>query len=62
MVQASSKMICVPCKQEMNHHADKLSDPVTLADAARVDPALGGVLDEMHTCPDCGSSQSRPGH
>ena len=54
-----SKMLCVPCKTEMNHHAEKLVDPRTPEEAKHVDPALGGVVQEMHTCPGCGSTKSR---
>jgi len=43
----------------MNHHADKLVDPVSRRDAAAVDPALGGLVDEMFGCPGCGNAESR---
>jgi transcription elongation factor Elf1 len=56
---ATQKMMCEPCGREMNHHADKLVDPVTAEQAARVDAALGGFVEETHTCPDCGKSKSQ---
>jgi len=42
----------------MNHHAEKLLDPRNAHEAARTDPALGGIIEEMHTCPQCGIGQS----
>jgi len=44
-----NKLICPKCGAEMNHHAMKIDyngdDP---------DPAFGGVVEEVHTCPNCG--------
>ncbi len=59
MATTASKMICPRCGVEMNHHCDKLvyaTDPQTMAEA---DPALGGVIEEFHTCPKCGGAASR---
>jgi hypothetical protein len=44
---------------DMNHHADKLVDPTTPEEAAQMDMALGGLVEESHTCPGCGGSGSR---
>ncbi len=52
-------MICPKCRVEMNHHAEKLVDPVNPEEAAQVDPALGGLIEEMHCCPGCGTTESR---
>jgi hypothetical protein len=38
----------------MNHHADKLVQPAGPADEASVDPALDGIVEEVHACPACG--------
>jgi hypothetical protein len=43
----------------MNHHADKLVDPVDGSEAADVDAALGGVVKETHGCPVCGYVELR---
>jgi hypothetical protein len=43
----------------MNPHAEKLTTPATAADAATVDPALGGMVAEVHHCPACGRVESR---
>jgi ribosomal protein S27AE len=50
-------MICPKCGSEMNEHAEKLLDPTSPQEAA--DPALGGLLEEFHTCPNCGANASR---
>jgi hypothetical protein len=44
----------------MNYHAEKLIDPVKPEDRKNVNPALGGVVQEMHACPKCGAVESRP--
>jgi len=49
-------MICPECGIAMNHHAEKLVYP---SDATAADPALGGVVEELHACPECGASASR---
>ena len=59
MAKQKNKMICPKCGDEMNHHADKLIDPVKPGDAKQVDPRLGGVLEETHCCPGCGAVESR---
>jgi hypothetical protein len=41
----------------MNRHAEKVVHPDSPTD--RVDPALGGVLEETHACPRCGNVESR---
>ena len=43
----------------MNHHAEKLVQPTASADAASVDPILGGIVEEVHACPACGAVASR---
>ena len=45
------KMICPVCGAEMNHHAMKIDYSVD--DPALIDPDLEGVLEEVHTCPNC---------
>ena len=59
MVKQESKMICPKCGDEMNHHADKLVEPVKAEDLKHTNPALGGVIEEMHYCPGCGAVESR---
>lgn len=52
-------MVCTPCGTTMNHHAEKLVDPRTAEEAKKMDVKLGGILEEFHTCPKCGSTGSR---
>jgi len=54
-----TKMICPECGAEMNHHADKLMEPVKPEELKYVNPSLGGVVKEMHACPECGAVESR---
>ena len=59
MAKQKSTMICSNCGNEMNHHADKLMDPVRPEDRRHVDGTLGGVIEEIHCCPGCGAAASR---
>jgi hypothetical protein len=43
----------------MNRHAEKLVYSDSSADARRIDPALGGLIEETHACPQCGNVESR---
>jgi hypothetical protein len=53
------KMICPDCGVEMNFHAEKLDHMAALSDPEAVDPVLGGVVSEIHSCPECGKPASR---
>jgi ribosomal protein S27AE len=59
VAKQKSTMICSNCGNEMNHHADKLIDPVKPEDRRHVDAALGGVIEEIHGCPGCGAGAAR---
>lgn len=61
MPATTPPMRCEPCGTDMVHHADKLMDPTTQAEEAQIDPALGGLVEQAHTCPGCGSTKSRRG-
>jgi ribosomal protein S27AE len=54
---SANKMICPDCAAEMNHHATKIvygsEDPMI------VDLDFGGVVNEAHTCPECGRIELR---
>ncbi len=56
---ATKPMNCPQCGVAMNHHAEKLVEPLNAAEARRMDAALGGAVEEMHTCPKCGTAHSR---
>jgi ribosomal protein S27AE len=51
------KMACPKCGSEMNFHGEKL----TLASPAEngYDESLGGMVQEFHSCPNCGAGASR---
>ena len=56
---ASKKMICPECGVEMNHHAEKIDYTADMTDESAVDSDLGGVLQEVHSCPECGKTHLR---
>jgi uncharacterized protein with PIN domain len=58
---AAKMMMCPECGVELNQHAEKLVDPIDAKQAAEVDPELGALLEEFHTCPGCGKGESRRG-
>ena len=43
----------------MNNHAEKISYE-TVEGNRKADPVFGGVVEEIHTCPGCGSVESVP--
>ena len=59
MPERKPKLSCPVCRATMNHHADKVVLPLDQREAARVDPALGGLVEEFHFCPKCGNSEAR---
>ncbi len=48
---------CDECGVEMNYNAEKLDFTACLDDPDLIDPDLGGVLEEVHTCPHCGKTE-----
>ena len=54
-----TRLRCPRCGTDMNRHAEKLVHPDNAADARRLDPILGGLLEETHACPGCGNVESR---
>jgi ribosomal protein S27AE len=59
MMPASSKMICPNCRVEMNHHGDKLMQATDSQQTVHMHEAVGGAVEEFHTCPKCGRGGSR---
>jgi predicted RNA-binding Zn-ribbon protein involved in translation (DUF1610 family) len=55
----ANPMICPDCGVPMNHHADKVRKETHPDDVSAFDSGLGGVIEEFHTCPQCGKTQSR---
>ena len=56
-MSGANKMICPDCGAEMNHHAMKIDYEVD--DSPNADPDFGGVVNEVHTCPECHLTQFR---
>ncbi len=57
--QAAQPMICPDCGVAMNHHADKIDYTAALSEPEAVDPHFGGIVEEAHTCPECGQTALR---
>ncbi len=58
-IVSKKPMTCPECGVTMIHHAEKLVDPSRPQDRALVDPVLGGIVQEVHACPECGKGESR---
>lgn len=58
-MQEREKMLCPDCGVEMNCHARKVDYTAEPPESGAVDPALGGVIEEFLTCPQCGRTLSR---
>ena len=52
-------MKCPDCGIDMNHHADKINYSAAPSETADAD--VGGVIEEVHTCPECGKTEMRIG-
>ena len=59
MTAKRAPMICTICGAEMNYHADKVFYPESPEALKMMDAALGGVINEFHSCPGCGAGASR---
>jgi len=59
MANKNNKMICSKCGDVMNHYADKLIYSTERNVTAKIDPSLGGLIEESHNCPGCGAIASR---
>lgn len=53
------KMTCPECGVEMNCHAEKIEYNVPEEKARLIDPDFGGILQEAHSCPECGKTLMR---
>jgi len=54
-----AKMVCPDCGVEMNRHAEKVVYADAPGEGEASDEALGGPVEEFHTCPDCGRTRTR---
>jgi hypothetical protein len=55
----TAPMTCPWCGIDMNMHAEKI-EYLDTPESPGYDPDLGGVLEEIHGCPECGATQTRP--
>ena len=55
---AKAPMICKKCGATMNHHAMKI-DYSRDVESSTDDTVFGGLVQEVHTCPNCGHIQLR---
>ena len=55
----TNAMMCPQCGIEMNYHAGKIDYMAALNDPNTVDPDFGGVVEEVHTYPGCGTKGTR---
>ena len=55
----NDKMFCPNCKVEMNFHAMKIDYTQTTNKLESVDHDFGGILEEFHSCPNCGLTATR---
>jgi predicted RNA-binding Zn-ribbon protein involved in translation (DUF1610 family) len=58
-MQATNKMICPDCGREMNHHAEKIDYSVAPDELNEMEADFGGVVEEVHSCPSCGKTETR---
>lgn len=61
MMTDKIKMLCPDCDVEMNQHAEKIDYAAALDDPEAMDDELGGILEEVHSCPACGQTHLRKG-
>ena len=58
--QRGERVNCPCCGAVMNYHADKALYFDESNDTRSADSATGGFIQEIHACPSCGASASRP--
>jgi len=51
------KMLCPDCGVEMNHHANKID--YSADESREADETFGGIVQEAHSCPECGRTALR---
>lgn len=54
-----AKMTCPTCGVEMNRHAEKVDYSAAPEADEASDEGLGGVVEDFHTCPECGRTHAR---
>ena len=58
-MQNNEKMVCPACKVEMNHQVVKVDCTEATDKSESTDHAFGSILEELHSCPKCGTTAIR---
>lgn len=53
-------MTCAECGARMNFHAEKVDYAAALDAVDAAPPELGGLVEQIHACPECGATAARP--
>jgi len=56
----TNRMTCEECGVEMNCHAEKIDYSAAAEESGAFDADFGGRLEEVHSCPACGKTETRP--
>lgn len=59
-MREKEKMTCQDCGVEMNCHAEKIDYSSSPDESGAFDADFGGVVEEVHSCPLCGKTETRP--
>lgn len=59
MPKQKQKMKCPECGVDMNYHATKIDYTAAMKNPKEMDSDFGGIVEEFHSCPECGSAASR---
>jgi ribosomal protein S27AE len=60
MAEQRKAMQCPACGSTMNHHSVKVNYAAGTDWRQQSEAEPGGILEEIHTCPRCGRTESRP--
>jgi hypothetical protein len=55
----TGRLICEECGVEMNFHAEKIDYSAAADEPGAFDTDFGGVVEEVHSCPACGQTETR---
>lgn len=58
-MREKATMFCKECGVEMNCHAEKIDYSSVPDESGAFDTDFGGVLEEFHSCPHCGKTETR---
>ncbi|MDQ3819141.1 MAG: hypothetical protein M3362_15895 [Acidobacteriota bacterium] len=58
-MSSTNKIVCPDCGVVMNHHAEKIDYTRPPDESSAADARFGGILEEVHSCPACGKTETR---